>query len=205
MVKYGEGMTQLDRALGFWVLGLQYLHLAECSADEIVKRGNIHFMVFDGIDLEEQDAVFDEAVKWADHSLGIPVIFNFYHGLELCLKGLLAMNGKVPGNHKLSQLSSECSLLHGGASFQGILERYIDTSKAHGLLKVFFDSNSIEIDEWFQALKYPEMKSGKTLIDRSLRYQGEEGAKFFDTLKRDISEFRINFVAYTRATYPELQ
>lgn len=204
MAKYGEGMTQLDRALGFWVLGLQYLHLAECSSDEIVKRGNIHFMVFDGVYLEEQDAAFDEAVKWADHSVGIPVIFNFYHGLELCLKGLLAMNGKVPGNHKLSQLLSECSLLHGSADFQRVIERYIDTSKAHGLLKDFFGSNGIDIDDWFQALKYPEMKSGKPLIDRSLRYQGEEGAKFFDILKKDISEFRIKFVAYTRETYPEL-
>jgi len=39
------------------------------------------------------DEEFEEHTKWADSNIAEPVLFNFYHGLELSLKSLILVKG----------------------------------------------------------------------------------------------------------------
>jgi len=47
---------------------------------------------------------YEEQTKWNDFNVGVPVLFNYYHGLELLMKGLLQEIGKLPdkNNHNLT-------------------------------------------------------------------------------------------------------
>jgi hypothetical protein len=48
------------------------------------KQGNKTMIFMDG-DLSEEDSdlEFNEGTKWNDLNIGIPILFNFFHGIEL--------------------------------------------------------------------------------------------------------------------------
>ena len=47
---------------------------------------------------EESHESYYQKTKWNDFNIGVPILFNFYHGLELCMKGLLQEINKLPTN-----------------------------------------------------------------------------------------------------------
>jgi hypothetical protein len=79
--------SEFDEALGYWTVGIQYLHLVETVANETIQQGNQFVVVSDDeISLER----YASETKWSDHSLVVPLLFDFYHGIEVLLKGFLA-------------------------------------------------------------------------------------------------------------------
>ena len=160
----------VEKARNFLGIGFQYLDLSQKVALEIAKSGNVWMFVQEGTDFERMDKEYEEAVYWSDHKLVIPVLFNFYHGVELMLKGLLLLSKDEFKNHKLSAMLEKTKEHYNGAEFINYLEKYISRSSMPDILQLFFDISSMKVDEWYQALKYPESMKGKKYAYSSLKY-----------------------------------
>ncbi len=196
--------SDIEKALGYWRLGFQYLDLSQKVSKLISDCGNKSIVVFNGLDFDKHDEEYNEATKWADHRQSIPVIFNFYHGIELLLKGLTISSGDLIKGHKLIELLLAVRSLHPEANFLDDVEKYINTNEMPNVLRDFITGSCNDINEWYEAFKYPESNNGKIYSHIALKYKQEVGAKFFGALSDDIYNIRVNSVFYVRSKYPEL-
>lgn len=195
--------SKCEEALDYWRTGIQYLHLAECVARETAKQGNT-FLVFsdEPISLEQ----LEQETKWGDHKLVLPLLFCFYHGLELLLKGFLAARGQpFSSNHQLSNLLRSFDSCFPKRDFGLIARRYIAQNQLPPLLKSFCRTSGITIDDYYQALKYPESsKRGKVYRHAHLMYQGKSGLSLFEALIADIPQARKDAVELGRSICPSI-
>lgn len=138
--------NRCDEALGYWKIGIQYLHLVEVVIGESIKQGNPFAITSDApISLEQ----YAQETKWSDHSLVIPLLFDFYHGLEVLLKGFLVAKGQsTKKNHKLSELLADFDSEFPGRNFGAIARKYIAQDQLPELLKAFCNESKITIDEY---------------------------------------------------------
>lgn len=88
-------------------IGYNFLQLTINSIEELEKQGNKRAVAMGG-ELSEEEFwfEFEKRTKWNDQNIAIPVLFNFFHGVELMLKGLIFFCGGELANktHKLSHL-----------------------------------------------------------------------------------------------------
>jgi hypothetical protein len=73
-------MQNENISLHFLTLASKYLILVQNILNESIKIGNKHFVT---------DGDYSENTRWSDFNIFIPTLFNFYHGLELLMKGLI--------------------------------------------------------------------------------------------------------------------
>jgi len=170
-------------------IGLQYFHLVKNCIDETIKVENNWVIVTDNehnIDWEQ----YDIDTKWSDFNIVIPIIFDYYHGIEVVMKGFLLANNPCISNtkHKLSGLLSEFIKLYPNNLLGNIFQRYIEKSKMPELLNDFCSSSQIDIDEYYQALKYPNSTYNRIYDHYSLMYKGKNGKAFFIDLRNDIND-----------------
>ena len=76
---------KFNLARHFLTLSETYFFLVRNVLEENVKQGNLHLVTLDKEISEEE---YDEMTKWSDFNI-FPILFNFYHGLELLMKGFL--------------------------------------------------------------------------------------------------------------------
>jgi hypothetical protein len=195
---------EIEKALSFWQIAFQYLDLSENVASLISENGNKWIFHQKGWNWEDLKEDYARATKWTDYNHGIPVIFNFYHGIEVLLKGfVIAENKKIKG-HKLTSLLHKTKELHPDAPFFPKVEKYLNLKTLPEILKNFVQNSSSQIDEWYQSLKYPESFNGKPFEHDELQYKQEEGAQLYEDLSHDIHEIRILAVKYARGKYEGL-
>ena len=189
-----------QEALGYWTIGLQYLHLVEAVIAETVAQRNAHVVVSDEEISWDQ---YERDTKWADHRIVIPVLFDFYHGIEVILKGfLVAAGAPLDTNHRLSQLVSAFEEQFPGHAIGVTAKKYIAQDKLPEVLASFCKTSGITIDDYYQALKYPQSTRGNVYKHYPLKYRGEEGVPFFEDLAKDISEAVPKIVALGRSICP---
>ena len=206
MTAEDELPRNLEHALRYWILGIQYLHLAQSVAEMISEAGNPQALCYDGNDWDEIDRRFRKATNWTDYNLGVPVIFNFYHGIELILKGLLVATDQGSKNHKITAQLQTVKESCGKEDFLDFAGKYLSPETVPEIIKRFIDLSEANIDEWYQAYKYPDNITGdKQYLHHTLMRQGEDGAALFAELKEDIKNLRVAFVAYARGKYPALR
>lgn len=193
--------SKCDAVLGYWTIGIQYLHLVEITASETIQQGN-QFVIISTNELTLEQ--YDSQTKWSDHQIVVPLLFDFYHGIEVLLKGFLASNGVLKANnHKLSSLLNAFNACFQNHSLSNSLSRYIDTDKLPEPLASFCTQSSISIDDYYQALKYPESTNGNIYRYHPLKYQSSLGLTFFSGLVSDIKQVRRDAVALARAICPK--
>lgn len=180
------------------------MDLAECVAREIVNTGNTWILIQEGTNWTEQEAKYKQLTKWADYNQGIPVIFNFYHGLELLLKGFLFAEGVGKKSHSVSNLLQKVVDAIPKQDFTPVASKYIEAGSLPKLLADFFKESNSNVDLWYQAFKYPEDVQGNFFDHSQLVYKEEEGAAFFAQLADDIHQIRIKAVAYANGAYEGL-
>lgn len=189
-------------ALGYWTIGLQYLHLVEAVITETVKQRNAHVVV------SKQEIHWDEyqrETRWSDHRLIIPVLFDFYHGIEIILKGFLVAAGSPPEtNHKLSQLIATFEGHFPGHAIGATARKYVAQDELPELLASFCKESGITIDDYYQALKYPQSTRGNVYEYYPLKYKGEDGVPFFEDLAKDIHDAVPKVVALGRSICPSV-
>jgi len=189
-------------ALGFWTIGIQYLHLVQAVSNETHQQGNTHVVVSDdNICVNE----YQEQTKWSDHNLVIPLLFNFYHGLETILKGFRVAKG-VTGHptHKLTGLLTEFKTNYPRSELIPLFEKYIIQANLPTILAHFCTTSCITMDDYYQALKYPISTSGQEYHHHPLKYRESEGAAFFSELRDAIADIRSKTVTLGRSICPSV-
>jgi hypothetical protein len=198
-----KNVTPCDEALGYWTIGIQYLHLVETVASETIRQGNKFSLVFDGPDFSWEE--LSSQTRWSDSKLVVPLLFDFYHGVEVLLKGFLASKGRLDKkNHELSDLMKTFDELFPDHSLNRLLSRYIVTGQLPEPLASFCSESAISIDDYYQALKYPKSTHGAVYRHTRLKYRSDAGLPFFNDLVSDILQMRLEAVALGRSICPDL-
>ncbi len=195
---------EVKLAYCYWRVGFQYLDMSENVSREIAKTGNTWILIQDGTNWAELETKYEEMTKWADYNQGIPVIFNFYHGIELLLKGFLIAEGRAEKSHLLSRLLDLVSNALPHQKFTPVVAKYIDVGLLPKLLADFLAASGSDIDLWYQAFKYPEDMKGNPFDHSQLVYKQGDGADFFAQLADDIHQIRIEAVSYARTSYDDI-
>lgn len=161
--------------LDYWTLAGDFLNLVEAGVGELVDKGNLWVVTGDS----SVSKKYDELTKWSDHRIGVPLLFNFYHGLELILKGFLAEKGQVPTHHRLTGLLADFTSKYPNTELAGIIGKYTTNLDPKSPLGQFFNANGVSVDQWYEALKYPESKKGKVFDHMDLQYGEMETLEFW--------------------------
>lgn len=177
----GGAMNDYDKkdvALSYFTIGEKFLNLARISSDEIVKSNNQFMMVSDKP--ISPDELLDK-IKWSDLEIGIPVLFNFYHGIELLLKGFILSSQDKSTGHHFSNLIEICENIYGSdLNFIKIVKKHTTELPKNSIIYKFLNENNISIDDWYEALKYPFDKKGNVFFNHfSLKYGGSKTVDFW--------------------------
>jgi|TARA_B110000967_G_C18634013_1_gene435112 HEPN domain-containing protein len=169
----------------FITIGYNFLRLSINSIEEMNKQGNNTEIFMDGnLSEEDSDLEFNERTKWNDQNIGIPILFNFFHGIELILKGLIInCDGKLEGKgtHELTRLLEKLEKTPNAPSEQ-LLYHFKDVLKKNGLDN-FFQENNETIDSFYILFKYPEQNNGKSIKFHQIRGKEKQGLIRFNTIK----------------------
>jgi hypothetical protein len=177
-----ESVSLALMARDFW-------RLVSNSCEELVKRDNPFTLVYEGLEWPN-DEEWSEHTKWSDISIAQPVLFNFYHGIELSLKALLASKQiKAPTNHSLSQLYNLVKDQFTDPRIDNFYRKYVIDNELPEILSRFCNESSVSIDMYYQSLKYPTSTKGIEFKHSELRYNGKEGTEFFDDIKNNVKTF----------------
>lgn len=178
------------QAVTLALMGCDFLQLAENCAGELVKRKNSTSFMYDGWDWPEE-GVYEEHTKWSDVNIAQPVLFSFYHGIELTLKSLLLAKkidyGKI---HKLSKLLDSVESNYGNIDILEFYFKYIRVDRLHRILADFCKNSGVDMDMYYQSLKYPSSTKGGKFEHSVLRYNGEEGCELFGDIEKDVLDFK---------------
>ncbi len=180
------------RKANYLGLSYQFWTLTKESINEMGKQGNkkLIMSLYDSNETDEQSHKnYYQKTKWNDFNIGVPILFNFYHGLELCMKGLLQEIGKIPTNktHKLSgyfQIISE----NDSVFIPEIIASIGKVLNSENPFYDFFKSNNSNVDNYYQLLRYPESIKGNNFLHGEIRGREEIGLNNFNSIKNSCIE-----------------
>lgn len=196
-----KNMNEKELALYFLTLSQKYLFLVQNILNETIKSGNLWFVhdSFNCAGLSHEEIVKkislgnDEKTKWNDSNVIIPTLFNFYHGIELLMKGFLFAN-KIKlekTDHNLEALLEKVnSIPNLDKKLLTTFEKYILKDKiTNQFLINFFDENELSPKSFFIILKYPTDKQFVKFYQYSSIYYKEKNLiPFLNEINLDIKE-----------------
>lgn len=153
-----DGSRYISLAYNFWTL-------VRNSISEMEKQKNQHLVTSDYNEIETESEIWGryyQKTNWNDNNIGVPILFNFYHGLKLYLKGLLevAELEYEDRNHKLKSLFE--IIKNNEVIFTpeiiGLLKKHIYQVNEYN---PFFKENNIDVNMFYLAFKYPESINGE--------------------------------------------
>lgn len=184
--------------IDYWLLGAQYLQLAEASCNELVASKNAHFVTEAGRLPSATD--YKEKTKWSDHTVGIAVLFNYFHGIEVILKGFIVLAGDaVPRHHKLTALLSDFEAKFPESTVANLIRSSTIEQDVDTPLGRFFQINEISVDAWYEALKYPESNKGQLFSHNALKFGGENVIPFWEIIAQSSQQICIEAVKLARS------
>jgi HEPN domain-containing protein len=174
-------------------LGYNFLQLTINSIEEMEKQGNKSLLFFPGnISDDEMKSQYDEKTKWNDNNISIPVLFNFYHGVELVIKGLIVKcGGQLTTMHKLSDLLKELKKSQNPPS-EDLINHFEEILKFN--LNNFFDSNNKSVDTFYESFKYPQYKNGGSVIFKDVRGLETSGLELFISIKNMAADIKLKII-----------
>ncbi|MCF7529864.1 hypothetical protein ACOR62_09980 [Neisseria lisongii] len=184
----------MNNSLGFFTMGQYFLNLAIATTENLIQSGNTRITV---TTTPSSVTAYQAETRWSDHNIGVPILFNFYHGIELMLKGTILSQGNLPTKqHQFSELIAQiqpdqytCRLLSLVCSVTSDIDQ---TSP----LAQFFEKNGINPDKWYIALKYPEHDQ-KLLSHYALKYGETRTLGFWQS----INELSQQILAISEEIY----
>ena len=146
------------------ILAYNFFQLAKEAINEMETQGNPYLIIYG----YEYNGDTEQNTRWSDSNIGVPVLFNFYHGLELFMKGLQYRASSVSKSkdHNLQKLFSELvkSEYQIPKKLILLLKKYIYSENP---FQRFFEDNGGTANDFYTFLKYPESKTNKDFIFRS--------------------------------------
>lgn len=192
-------------AFSFWVAAFQYLILVQNVSRETVSQGNLWGMARDFKEGPIKPKDYNEATRWSDHTIIIPLLFNLLHGIELLIKGFILVDpSDMPKkDHNINDLCRQFSKKYPNET---VLIRFFEkyTSKPHlpPLLQQFLKDNNLSIQKLYEALRYPSHDFVILRKYSMLKYKGSKGNTFFVDLSTGIGELRSAAVNLGRSLKP---
>jgi len=150
---------KLDRSFCFLSLSENYLLLVRNVLKETIKQGNIWVVLGDKKNTEK---IYINKTKWSDFNIIIPILFNFYHGLELLMKGLLSLidNYELKNSHDIKEILEDFRYNYiKNMEIINILNKYIDSNSMPKIFSECLKENNISINKFYIFLKYPTDKN----------------------------------------------
>lgn len=172
-------------------MGDKYLNLSRGVCEQIIRNRNRYMLISDHqLTLKE----IERKTKWNDVNMVIPLLFNFYQGLELMLKGfvLFSEGGKVKLDHLITELYRKFHTHYTDQkNLINLFGRYINKSQMPELLYEFLEHNKLSVNRFYESLRYPFNNSlTKEYQHYKLKYQSNDGIEFFRSLKKDINRMK---------------
>jgi hypothetical protein len=164
-------------------LAYQFFNLTRETINEMEKQGNDLVIVSDcEMTDDESWAKYENETRWSDQNIGVPTLFNFYHGLELLMKGLIERWGhQLKSNHKLTELLATVK------EIPEVTDSLIEALEVHlsdgSPFFEFFQENGGNVDKYYELLKYPESKKGEKFNFQFIRGREKEGLKRLLTIR----------------------
>jgi hypothetical protein len=186
----------MSDALPHFLLSSHFLRLAENASARLVGTHNSLWVV-SGKDISPEE--YFRKTKCSDHSVGVAILFNFYHGIELVLKAALVQRGEKKLVHTLTALLDRFEQHYPDSDLIKSLSPHVRTVDPGSPVGRFLASNNVPIDTWYQAFKYPSLKSGKQLTHWTLQYGGGGTVAYWRGIKSSASKIRKQAVALWRA------
>jgi len=168
------------------ILAYNFFQLAKEAINEMEKQGNPYLIIYG----YEYNGDTEQNTRWSDSNIGVPVLFNFYHGLELFMKGLLIrVGGQKSKSHNLQDLYKELikSEYNIPEKLTLLFKKYIFSENP---FQSFFEDNGGTANDFYTFLKYPESKTNKDFIFRSIRGGEELGLARYLEVRDDIINIR---------------
>lgn len=179
--------NKLEIGLAFQTLSNKYLLLVKNILDETIKQGNL-WILTDENEISQKD--YDEKTKWSDFNIIIPMLFNFYHGVELLFKGFLAFKINLKSTHKITELFNQFKNNYDeNSNISDILKKYIEISNntMPEILRLTLENNNKTVDNLYEFLRYPTTKDITKMNNYfNLKYKDRSGIDFFKNLKNDV-------------------
>ncbi len=143
----------LSLSYNFWTL-------TRNAIEEMDKQDNRTLIVSKKLDGETEMQAWEKyelQTKWNDQNIGVPILFNFYHGLELFMKGLLELKelslGKTTHDLKyIFEKIKQNKILY-SEELISLLKKHI--CKPHEYNN-FFRDNNIDVTKFYECFRYPE-------------------------------------------------
>lgn len=190
--------TSVDQPLEFWQIATSFLRLAEGACDQLAKNSNVHVVISDA-PRPITPSEYDAQTFWSDFWIAIPVLFNFFHGIELLLKGFLAVSSRAPGHHRLADLLTEFEAAFPSTDFGKTVASFVRDIDPTTPLGRFLAENAIKIDSWYEALKYPRSTKGRAFSHAALKFGGEGTVDFWQAIGKGAALLRCQAVELARA------
>jgi hypothetical protein len=173
-----------------------FFDLVQAVLGENIKQGNKTTSIQPATNNKnKREKEYRHQTKWSDNRILIPVLFSFFHGIELFLKGIKYLNNdpeKKP-DHKLSNLTTNFKKDHPEKTvIIKILEYYIYPENNCEILSDFYKTNKIaDSSKFYEVFKYPSNnKFDKDFNYKDLKRNGEKGIKLFEKIINDIETLR---------------
>jgi hypothetical protein len=177
-------------------LSYQFLHLSREAIKEMELQGNRTTIISKADGESNNWEKYEELTRWNDFNIGVPILFNFYHGLELMLKGLILECGEnlEAKDHKLSNLLGKLKSSESPPS-DGVIQIF-DKYVNQGPFIEFFNSNDSNIDNFYQLLKYPESMKNEQFRFYEIRGTEKKGLTRFKEIRQDIQRLREEIIKW---------
>lgn len=189
----------INTGLHMLTMSIKYLCLVENVLYENIKSGNRWTLCGEN---EIADREYEEKTKWSDFNISIPILFNFYHGLELSLKGLLLLKKeyKLSPDHKIESLYEEFKNNYNKQEdLTRFFDKYLLIKKMPLFISNVLQENNLGVSGLYEFFRYPfDKKFKNTRNYQKIKYTEDEGLDFFTELMDDISDFRKNMVLFYR-------
>jgi len=179
--------SKLDISLHFLKLSHNYLSLVRNALEEAIKQGNV-FVVIKNHKISEKELI--EETRWSDFNVMVPILYNFYHGLELLVKGFLILvkDYNFKKTHNIRKLLNDfCTNYKKNIEIIKLLNKYADINLMPKILSKFLKENKINVSGFYIFLRYPFGKRNeKKFSYYRLHGNEEEGLNLFKEMVSDI-------------------
>lgn len=192
------------RRANYLGLSYQFWTLTKESINEMEKQGNEKLIIslYDSNQTDQESHEnYYQKTKWNDFNIGVPILFNFYHGLELCMKGLLQEVGIKPTN-KTHKLNGYFKLIKENKSLfiPEIITSIGKVLDENNPFSEFFKSNNSNVDNYYQLLRYPESIEGDDFLHGEIRGKEKIGLKNFESIKNGCVEIENAIIKWIEKT-----
>lgn len=129
--------VDIERSNALMSVSDQYLRLATAAARSIRESGN-QCLSSPGV------LTHDEQTYYCDQNIGVAIVFNLFHGIELWLKALLQRSGQSKDGHNIPELLKACQAAYPATRITELVHQYFPSEQSDSGIACFFKEQGLE-------------------------------------------------------------